>query len=154
MYKQKSQINFADLAARQRKLNDHALNKINKAINWAYIENEIDKVYTKGKRLDGRPAYSGLLLFKICLLEVWARPDGINIEDLLNDSIRFTYFIGLSMNDEIPSMSTIHRFKKLLIDENIYQALIEKVHNDLEAKHIRIRPGRHSDIKVKMINKK
>ncbi len=31
----------------------------------------IDQYYTKGKRGTDNPAYNGLLLFKVCLLQTW-----------------------------------------------------------------------------------
>ena len=45
------------------------LRQIDQIIDWKPIEKEINKVYKKGQSVDGRPSYSGLILFKMLLLE-------------------------------------------------------------------------------------
>ena len=61
-------IGFADLAAARRIKKEDFLTHINKIIDWRPVGNIINKNYQKGKSHTGRPAYDGLLLFKICLL--------------------------------------------------------------------------------------
>ncbi|MEM7550380.1 MAG: hypothetical protein AAF363_11925 [Bacteroidota bacterium] len=44
---------------------------MNTLIDWNQVEGVISKYYTKVKSATGKPAYSGLLLFKACLLQTW-----------------------------------------------------------------------------------
>jgi IS5 family transposase len=46
---------------------------INKIIDWTTLEKEIDKVYKRGKSADWRPAYKGILLFKMLLTGIMVR---------------------------------------------------------------------------------
>ena len=56
---------------RSRKIKNDFFIQINKLINWNEIEKLIDIDYCKGKSIVGKPSYSGLLLFKMCLLQSW-----------------------------------------------------------------------------------
>ena len=40
-------------------------------VDWESIEKEISKHYIKGQSVDGRESYSGLILFKMLLLQSW-----------------------------------------------------------------------------------
>lgn len=43
-----------------------------------------------GASLDGRPAYEGILLFKITLLQTWFNLSDQAVEERINDSIKLT----------------------------------------------------------------
>ena len=49
---------------------DKFFNKLNKIIDCKGLEQEINKEYKKGESADGRPAYSGILLFKMLLMGI------------------------------------------------------------------------------------
>ena len=66
---QKEIIGFADLAAEGRIKKENFLDQINQLIDWRPIQNIVHKHYSKGKSHTGSPAYEGILLFKICLLQ-------------------------------------------------------------------------------------
>ncbi|HEY9222067.1 MAG TPA: transposase [Lutibacter sp.] len=54
--------------------------------------------YIKGKSASGRHSYNGLLLFKMCLLQTWYGLSDYEVEDRVNDSISFSYFCGLTID--------------------------------------------------------
>lgn len=56
---------------RTRKIKKTFFTQINSLINWESIEVLLEKYYTKGESATGKPSYSGLLLFKMCLLQTW-----------------------------------------------------------------------------------
>ena len=58
---------FADTICdlRARKIKKTFFTQINTLIDWNKIEKLIDKDYSKGKSVTGKPSYNGLLLFKI-----------------------------------------------------------------------------------------
>ena len=49
---------------------EYFFKQINMLIDWVEIEKEIKKVYKRGHSVDGRPAYRGLLLFKMLLIGI------------------------------------------------------------------------------------
>ena len=141
MIKRKSSINLADVAVAKRKIKNQFLDKINKSVNWKLIDEKINEKYTRGDRVDGRPAYPGLLLFKMCLLEEWFNIFHNKIDFYVNDSISFTHFIGLSLDDEVPSSSTVSRFRIELIKKDLYSELISMINQQLDSKSLRVRKG-------------
>ena len=62
---------FADSICdlRTRKIKKTFFTQINKIIDWDSIDNLIGQHYTKGDSATGTPSYSGLLLFKMSLLQ-------------------------------------------------------------------------------------
>ena len=61
----------------------------------------------KGKSATGKPSYSGLLLFKMSLLQTWYGLSDYEVEDRVNDCISFSYFCGLHINEVSPDHSTL-----------------------------------------------
>jgi len=56
---------------RAKKIKSVFFNQMNKLLDWGAIKVIIGKYYTKGNSATGKPAYDGLLLFKVCLLQTW-----------------------------------------------------------------------------------
>ncbi|MGR8930905.1 MAG: hypothetical protein ACU836_09705 [Gammaproteobacteria bacterium] len=50
---------------------NHFLKQINASIDWSAIESVIQSHYAPGSDFTGRPAYPGLLLFKMLLVGIW-----------------------------------------------------------------------------------
>ncbi|MFN5627941.1 MAG: IS5/IS1182 family transposase, partial [Bacteroidota bacterium] len=62
-------MNFSDFAVYKLKIDMKFFDNINKIVDWQKIEIIVKKYYNKGASVDGRPAYEGILLFKITLLQ-------------------------------------------------------------------------------------
>ena len=71
-------------------------------LDWSSINEVIDQYYTKGKRETGKPAYDGLLLFKVCLLQRWYGLSDYEVEYRIHDSLSFSYFCGLCIDEVAP----------------------------------------------------
>ena len=69
--------------------------QMNLLIDWKKIETLINRYYTKGNTLKGEKPYSGLLLFKMLLVEIWNGLSDVESEDHLNDTISAMRFCGL-----------------------------------------------------------
>ena len=69
--KNNNQMSFVGGYVERRIRNNTFFKQINILIDWSEIEKEIRKVYKRGHSVDGRPAYSGLLLFKMLLIGIW-----------------------------------------------------------------------------------
>ena len=141
MLKRKGRLNLADIAIEKRNLSNGFLDQVDKVVDWKKIEEKIDVIYSKGKRLDGRPAYPGILLFRMCMLEEWFTIFHSSIDFYVNDSICFTHFVGLSLDDVVPSHVTVSRFRQELIHKGIFDELRTLISNQLEEKKLRIRKG-------------
>ena len=127
-------MNFADYAFDKRKIDMSFFDNINKLVDWNKLEKIIVKHYNKGLSVDGRPAYTGILLFKITLLQMWFKLSDEGVEERINDSIKFTKFLGLSMEDSIPDHSVISRFRKEVANKNANKKLLGELNRQL-SKH-------------------
>ena len=56
---------------RNRKIKKTFFTQINTLIDWDSVDRLIKRHYIKGKSDTGKPSYSGLLLFKMCSLQIW-----------------------------------------------------------------------------------
>jgi len=63
------------------------LDKIDKAINWKPIRNQIEKLYRKSG--PGRPAFPAVTMFKVLLLQSWYDLSDPAAEEAVADRISF-----------------------------------------------------------------
>jgi IS5 family transposase len=135
------QMNFSDFAVSKRKIDMTFFDNINKIVDWHKIETIVKKYYNKGTSVDGRPAYEGILLFKITLLQTWFNLSDQAVEERINDSIKFTKFLGLSLEDSIPDHSVISRFRKEMSEKNALRKVLGELNRQLSKHKILIKTG-------------
>jgi IS5 family transposase len=111
-------------------------------IDWEKLEKEINKIYKRGKSVDGRPSYPGILLFKMQLLQNWYQLSDMGVEDFVNDSISAMHFCGLQIEDDVPDHSTLSRFRSELVTKKAYDRLLRKINKQLKSKGIMIKEGK------------
>jgi IS5 family transposase len=70
-YQKNIQMGFYDGYVAKHTRKNTFFKQIDMLIDWNDVEKEIKKVYKRRHSVDGRPAYSGLLLSKILLLGIW-----------------------------------------------------------------------------------
>ncbi len=133
---------------RSRKIKRKFFTQIDTLIDWKPILAIIKKHYTKGQSSTGAPAYSGLLLFKMSLLQTWYGLSDYEVEDRINDSISFSSFCGLHIDQVSPDHSTLSRFRTIMTQAKAYQALFEQINSQLEAHHILVKTGVMVDASV------
>jgi len=97
--------------------------QINTLIDWK----EIVKVYKCGHSVDGRPAYSGLLLFKMLLLGIWYDLSDEKVEESVNDSLSMMHFCDLEIEDKVPDHSVLSRFRTKLTKKKSFDRLFPSV---------------------------
>ena len=129
---------FADSICdlRVRKIKQTFFEQMNLLIDWSSIKKLIDIDYQKGQSVTGKPSYDGLLLFKICLLQNWYGLSDYEVEDRINDSISFSYFCGMSIEEVAPDHSTISRFRTALTKTKTFDKLFKLINSQLEAHQI------------------
>ncbi len=132
---------FADIAADNRKIKEVFFNQINSIINWEKIDQFIKRYYNKGFSVTGRPSYSGLLLFKITLLQTWYNLSDYEVEDQVNDRISFSKFLGLSLEDNCPDHSVISRFRTEMTKRKAYDKLLKEINKQLVTHGILVKQG-------------
>lgn len=121
---------------------------MNALLDWAGIEKELKKHYSKGASVAGRPSYPALLLFKITLLQTWYNLSDYEVEDRINDSLSFMKFLGLSLEDTVPDHSVISRFRTTLSAKNAHEKLLHLINKQLEACGILLRTGAIVDASI------
>ena len=141
--KQQKEPTLADSICdlRTRKIKSTFFSQINKLIDWDTIEKLIDKDYSRGKSAVGKPSYSGLLLFKMCLLQSWYGLSDYEVEDRLNDSISFSYFCGMNIDQVAPDHSTLNRFRTAFTKTYTFEKLFSSINAQLEAHNIIVKKG-------------
>lgn len=148
MVNKRYQMSFSTVLLSQRKLKSEFFNQVNKAIDWNEVDQVICKYYRKGFSVDGRRAYSGLTLFKMCLLQFWYSLSDYEVEAQCNDSISFSNFIGIALEDQVPDHSVISRFRTELTSKKGWEPLFEEVNRQLESHHIIVKAGLIVDASV------
>ena len=133
---------------RSRKIKSTFFNQMNKLIDWSPLTVIISKNYKKGKSAVGKPAYEGLLLFKMCLLQTWYGLSDYEVEDRVNDSISFSYFCGMNIDQVAPDHSTVSRFRTQLTKQKAYDKLFKEINRQLEQHSIIVKTGALVDASI------
>jgi len=133
---------------RARKVKKTFFTQINTLIDWEKISKIINKDYSKGKSAVGKPSYDGLLLFKMCLLQSWYGLSDYEVEDRINDSLSFSYFCGMTIEQVAPDHSTLSRFRTALTKTKTFEQLFSSINSQLEAHGIIVKTGLIVDASV------
>lgn len=94
----------------------------------------------------GRPAYPGLLLFKMLLVGLWH--GGLSdqaVEDMANVNLHVLCFLGLSLEDDVPDHSVLSRFRTKLTHAQAWDALLLEINRQIEERHLMVKSGCHVD---------
>jgi IS5 family transposase len=133
---------------RARKVKKTFFTQINALIDWDSISSIINKDYLKGKSATGKPSYDGLLLFKMCLLQSWYGLSDYEVEDRINDSLSFSYFCGMTIEQVAPDHSTLSRFRTALTKTKTFEKLFSSINKQLATHHIIVKTGLIIDASV------
>ena len=117
------------------------LNQVDRLIDWRPIRTLINKKYTKRQNAIGAPAYDVILLFKMLLPKTWYNLSDCAPEERVNDSITFSRFLGLKMEEVSPDHSTISRFRSALTELGLMDKLLAQFNKQLSRHHISVREG-------------
>lgn len=148
MQKNNSQLSFSSLSLSKRKVKNEFFEQMNRLLDWTSIEADIKKYYSKGASVAGRPSYSGLLLFKISLLQTWYGLSDYEVEEKVNDSLSFMNFVGLTLEDDVPDNTVLSRFRTELTKKKAYEKLMDNINGQLEDKGILLKKGAIVDASI------
>jgi transposase, IS5 family len=72
----------------------------------------------------------------------------------LNDRLSFRRFVGLSLSDPVPDHSTVSRFRKALVEQDLGERLLREVNRQLAAKGLMLKHGTLVDASLVEANAK
>ena len=106
---------------------NHFLRVIEKYFDWNFIYEEVEKQYS----LFGRPSIDPVVLFKIHILKFLFNEDSLRkTYESLNYNNLYRWFIGYSLNEEVPNHSTYsqnYKRKFCKLEKDILQTVFDKV---------------------------
>ena len=132
---------FADMAISHRKVNNRFFQQMDTLLDWKAIERTINRYDKRGQGIAGNLAYPGLVLFKMSLLGIWYDLSDRALEERVNDSISFSRFCGLSLEDPVPDHSIVSRFRTMLTYEGAWDQLLAEVNRQLESHKLLVKTG-------------
>lgn len=142
-------LSFADQDVNRRTRKGHFLDQMNQLIDWNAIDRVIQQYYKPVSDAIGRPAYPGLLLFKMLLVGIWHGGLGDEaVEDMANANLYIVRFLGLSLEDDVPDHSVLSRFRTKLSQAKAWDGLLNEVNRQIEARGMRISQGCHVDASI------
>jgi transposase, IS5 family len=135
-----SSYTFADQSLANRPIYNATLSRIDGLLNWDALDMVIRRYYSVGSHDTGCSAYSGLLLFKLLLLESWYRLSDRGVIDFAGDSLSCLRFLGLGLDDPLPDYSNLSRFRQALGPDGM-DALLKAVNEQLMAIGVMVSSG-------------
>lgn len=142
-------MSIADFYVIHRTRKSTFLNQMDKMIDWESISKSICKHYNPGQDATGRPAYSGILLFKMLLVGIWN--GGLSdeaIEDMANSNLHVMRFLKLSIEDDVPDHSVLSRFRTRLTKAKAWDELLAEVNRQIQNFNVTISSGCHIDASI------
>lgn len=121
-------MSFSEFEVVRRTRKGDFLNQIDPLIDWKPLEQAIAQHYAASSDATGRPAYPGLLLYKMLLLGIWN--GGLSdeaVEDMANSNLHVMCFLGLSLEDNVPDHSVLFRFRTCLTVARSWDSLLEQL---------------------------
>lgn len=142
-------MSFSEFDVTRRIRKGNFLNQIDQLINWAPIEKAIAQHYAPVSDAAGRPAYPGLLLFKMLLAGIWY--GGLSdeaVEDMANSNLHVMRFLGLNLEDDVPDHSVLSRFRTRLTTAGAWDELLVIINGQIQTHDVMVTQGCHVDASI------
>ncbi len=94
------------------------------------------------------------MMYKALLLQSWYGLSDPKLEKLLARDLLFRRFVDLSLSESVPDHSTFWRFRNILEEKGLNEALLEEVNLQLGDKGLLIKSGEISIIDASVIQAK
>jgi len=142
-------LSLADSFVTRRTRKGNFLNQIDQIIDWSPIEKTISQYYAPASDVTGRPAYSGILLFKMLLVGLWhGGLSDESVEEMANVNLHVMRFLGLDLEDDVPDHSVLSRFRTRLTKAQAWDGLLEQVNQQIKALDVTVTKGCHIDASI------
>ena len=119
---------------------DHLLVRLNKLIDWSFVENEVADCYSG----QGQKAIHPLRMFKLLIIQ---NLHSLSDRDTMSNTdcnIIFRYFIGIGLNEDVPHWTELGKFKER-IGVDAFERLFYQVLEEAERLGIKISNKRNAD---------
>lgn len=139
----RKQQTFAGLAwknkGRQTR-RERFLAEMDQIIPWKQLVRRIEPHYPKAGR--GRQPLGLEKMLRIYLLQIWFELSDPQAEDSIYDSESMRRFVGVELSDDVvPDETTILRFRRLLEQNNLTEAIFGEVKELLEKRGLFVKSG-------------
>jgi len=135
---------FGDLAA-ERPRRETDLDRIAALLNWGPLSYRLEK---HCRKLDGRPPFPPLIMFRALLLAQWYNLSDRELEEALCDRLSFRRFVGLAIEEATPDHTTLCRFRERLNEAGLTTKLLGLINTQIEAKGLLLKRGTLIDATV------
>ena len=81
------------------------------------------------------------MLFKIELLRVWYGLSDEGVEEMVNDRISSSRFVGLSLAEPAPDSTTVLRFRSAMVEAGALDQVLREINRQLEAQGLVVKSG-------------
>ena len=142
-------MSFSDYFVTHRTRKGNFLAQIDQLIDWKPIEQNIRIHYKPGHDVTGRPAYSGLLLFKMLMVGIWnGGLSDESVEDMANSNLHVMRFLDLSLEDDVPDHSVLSRFRTCLTRAEAWDGLLAELNQQIQGFNVTVSSGCHVDASI------
>jgi transposase len=99
---------------------NHLLRKIDSTVDFCHIYDFVEDLYCED---NGRPSVDPVVLFKIVLIQhLYGIPSLRRTMQEINMNIAYRWFLGYTLNEELPHFSTVsYNFKHRFTEETVEQ---------------------------------
>jgi IS5 family transposase len=139
-----SGLGFGDLAV-ERLRRETELDRIAVLLNWEPLSYRLEK---HCRKLDGRPPFLPIVMFRAMLLAQWYDLSDRDLEEALCDRLSFRRFVGLGLEQATPDHTTLCRFRERLNEAGLTVKLLALVNAQIEAKGLLLKRGTLIDATV------
>lgn len=119
---------------------NHILVKMNKLIDWSFVEEEVADFYSD----KGQKAIHPLRMFKLLVVQNFFNLSDRDTMSHADCNIIFRYFIGLGMTEDIPHWTELGKFKER-IGVDSFERLFYRILEEAEKLGIEISNKRNAD---------
>ena len=119
---------------------DEFLKTMNAIVPWAALCEVIEPHYPKAG--NGRPPIGLERMLRIHFIQHWFNLADLACEDALYDSASLRRFVGIDLGREpVPDATTLLKFRRLLNEHKLGEALFAKVGQELQARGFKVNTG-------------
>ena len=119
---------------------DEFLKTMGAIVPWAALCEVIDPFYPRAG--NGRPPIGLERMLRIHFIQHWFNLADLSCEEALYDSVSLRRFVGIDLGREpVPDATTILKFRKLLHDNKLGEALFAQVGAVLQSKGFKVNTG-------------
>ncbi len=119
---------------------DHILVKMNKLIDWSFVEDEVAKRYS----VKGQKAIHPVRMFKLLIVQSFFNLSDRETMSNADCNIIYRYFVGLGMTEDVPHWTELGKFKAR-IGVDAFERLFYQVLEEAERLGIKISNKRNAD---------